>query len=127
MSHIEYSVYDITSGRIVCIGFTEDLALVHLEGGQGIINGIYDRNTQWVVNGQVVGRPQAELDQEELDEVWGNLRAMRKQKLSACDWTQVPDAPVDQAAWATYRQQLRDLPSNTVDPFNPIWPTPPES
>lgn len=125
MSHIEYSVYDITSGRIVCIGFTEDLALVHLEDGQAIINGIYDRHTQWVVNGQVVGRPQAELDQEELDAAWGNLRAMRKQKLSACDWTQVPDAPVDQAAWAVYRQQLRDLPSNTTDPRNPAWPSPP--
>lgn len=127
MSHIEYSVYDITSGRIVCIGFTEDLALVHLEDGQAVMNGIYDRQTQWVVNGQVIGRPQAELDQEELDAAWGNLRAMRRQKLSACDWTQVPDAPVDQAAWAVYRQQLRDLPSNTVDPFNPIWPTPPEN
>lgn len=127
MKLIEYSLYDVTSGRIVCTGMTQDLTLVHIEEGQELILGIYDRNTQWVVNGQVVGRPQAELDQEELDGAWGQLRVMRRQKLSACDWTQVPDAPVDQAAWATYRQQLRDLPSNTVDPFNPIWPTPPES
>ena len=26
-------------------------------------------------------------------------------------------------AWATYRNQLRDLPENTVDPLNPIWPS----
>ena len=54
-----------------------------------------------------------------------NFRLIRNAKLSACDWTQIPDAPVDKAAWAIYRQALRDLPSNTVDPLNPVWPTPP--
>jgi hypothetical protein len=53
------------------------------------------------------------------------LRLERNQKLSESDWTQVPDAPVDQQAWAVYRQQLRDLPDNTTDPRNPVWPTPP--
>jgi len=38
------------------------------------------------------------------------LRAARDRALSASDWTQVADAPVDQAVWATYRQALRDLP-----------------
>lgn len=38
------------------------------------------------------------------------VRAERDRLLSASDWTQVADAPVDQAAWATYRQALRDLP-----------------
>tara|TARA_R110000868_G_scaffold63103_2_gene190254 strand:- start:109 stop:414 length:306 start_codon:yes stop_codon:yes gene_type:complete len=52
----------------------------------------------------------------------GNLRAQRDAKLAASDWTQVADAPVDKAAWATYRQQLRDLPANTADPANPVWP-----
>ena len=28
-------------------------------------------------------------------------------------------------AWKTYRQALRDLPSNTSDPANPTWPTKP--
>ena len=49
----------------------------------------------------------------------------RNNRLSACDWTQLPDAPVDQAAWSKYRQALRDLPNNTSDPSNPVWPTPP--
>lgn len=39
-----------------------------------------------------------------------NMRAARDRALSASDWTQVADAPVDQQAWATYRQALRDLP-----------------
>lgn len=53
------------------------------------------------------------------------LRARRDAKLSACDWTQVADAPVDQAAWAAYRQALRDLPANTADPKNCVWPAEP--
>lgn len=70
---------------------------------------------------------QANKEAEELALAWINLRARRSQLLSDCDWTQVPDAPVDKAAWAAYRQQLRDLPENTVDPANPVWPTPPGS
>jgi hypothetical protein len=38
------------------------------------------------------------------------MRAARDRALSASDWTQVADAPVDQAAWVTYRQALRNLP-----------------
>lgn len=60
------------------------------------------------------------------DEVyWNKLRNERVKLLAASDWTQVPDAPVDQQAWATYRQTLRDLPANTTDPRNPVWPTRP--
>ena len=54
------------------------------------------------------------------------LRADRDALLVSSDWTQVADAPGDTAAWATYRQQLRDLPANTADPANPTWPTAPE-
>lgn len=53
------------------------------------------------------------------------LRNERNILLMQSDWTQVEDAPVDKAAWAEYRQALRDLPENTIDPENPVWPTPP--
>ena len=53
------------------------------------------------------------------------LRSQRDELLAQSDWTQVADAPVDAAAWATYRQALRDLPANTTDPANPTWPTKP--
>lgn len=56
---------------------------------------------------------------------WQQLRANRNMLLSASDWTQLPDAPVDRSAWAEYRQALRDLPDQTTDPLNPVWPTPP--
>jgi len=54
------------------------------------------------------------------------VRLKRDRLLSASDWTQVADAPVDQAAWATYRQALRDIPDQVGFPENVTWPTKPE-
>lgn len=56
---------------------------------------------------------------------WKVLRAERNRRLTDSDWTVLSDTPTSTAAWKTYRQALRDLPSNTIDPFNPVWPTPP--
>jgi hypothetical protein len=55
----------------------------------------------------------------------GFVREQRNQLLRNCDWTQVADAPVDKAAWATYRQELRDLTSQEGFPFNVVFPNPP--
>ena len=54
------------------------------------------------------------------------LRRERNRLLAESDWTQQPDAPVDSKAWAAYRQELRDLPANTEDPENPVWPALPQ-
>ena len=35
--------------------------------------------------------------------------------------------PEARQAWLDYRQALRDLPSTTEDPANPVWPTAPTS
>jgi hypothetical protein len=53
------------------------------------------------------------LDKEEISLDWWleRYRNWRKEELTATDWTQLPDAPVDASAYATYRQALRDLPS----------------
>ena len=59
------------------------------------------------------------------EELFLELRRDRDDILAASDWTQVPDAPVDQQAWAAYRQALRDLPANTTDPRNVAWPEKP--
>lgn len=53
------------------------------------------------------------------------VRAVRDRLLTLSDWTQAADAPVDQAAWAAYRQSLRDLPS-VYSGEGPIpWPVAP--
>lgn len=53
-------------------------------------------------------------------------RQERNTLLAASDWTQVADAPVDQAAWATYRQELRDITSQETFPNEVTWPVPPQ-
>ena len=54
------------------------------------------------------------------------VRKKRDSKLTESDWTQVADAPVDKTAWATYRQALRDIPSQAGFPNEVTWPTEPE-
>ena len=58
----------------------------------------------------------------DVDAQWAVIRAERNAKLAQCDWTQLPDAPVDATIWATYRQELRDI-TTQADPFNITWPT----
>lgn len=53
------------------------------------------------------------------------VRAERNRRLAASDWTQVADTPADKAAWAVYRQALRDVTSQTEFPFNVSWPQEP--
>lgn len=55
-----------------------------------------------------------------------SVRATRGEKLKETDWTQVADAPVDKAAWATYRQALRDVTVQVGFPWTVEWPTQPE-
>ena len=53
----------------------------------------------------------------------------RDKLLYASDWTQIPNNPLtveQQQAWAVYRQELRDITTQSGYPFNVIWPTPPQ-
>jgi|14BtaG_2_1085337.scaffolds.fasta_scaffold12946_2 hypothetical protein len=70
-------------------------------------------------------KTQSEID---ADTAWIELRRDRDALLLSSDFTQTPDGPLTdakKAEWATYRQALRDLPSNTTDPANPTWPSKP--
>lgn len=65
-------------------------------------------------------------EQQEVDQNQSDLiREDRNQRLSYCDWTQLPDAPVDAASWASYRQQLRDITAQVGFPWDVIWPIAP--
>jgi len=59
------------------------------------------------------------------EEKAGQVRADRNVKLTASDWTQVADAPVDKQAWATYRQALRDVTTQSGFPWTVTWPDAP--
>ena len=62
---------------------------------------------------------------------WNKLKMMRKFLLMDCDWTQAPDSPLSdevKSQWVTYRQKLRDIPSDqkgvpAVEVAFPITPS----
>jgi hypothetical protein len=57
-----------------------------------------------------------------------SLRSRRNALLAACDWTQLADAPLSadgKAAWAAYRQALRNLPATFPNAANVVWPEKP--
>lgn len=67
------------------------------------------------------------FDPAEVPDQWWTerMRTIRDRLLVACDWTQLPDAPVDRDSWATYRQQLRDFPSTWTPAPTVTFPTAP--
>lgn len=85
----------------------------------------------YFVNDHVSTQRVEELTEAELtqktNQKWDRIRNKRNYLLSESDWTQVADAPGDKAAWATYRQALRDLPASGSDPDALTWPTSPDA
>ena len=82
-----------------------------------LIDGVWTQN-------YIVSELPTEEATTKADEQWGRIRIERNAKLIASDWTQVADAPVDAAEWATYRQALRNI-TNQTNPFNIVWPAVP--
>jgi len=101
----------------------------------------HDRLTQKLIsstpvleNGWVYTVAVADLTAEEIqsakDGAMSQIRNQRNDLLKACDWTQIADCTItNKAAWTTYRQVLRDLPSTITGdprtfndwPHNPNW------
>ena len=53
------------------------------------------------------------------------VRSERNWRLTKSDWTQILDAPVNQTAWASYRQALRDVTGQEGFPWAITWPEQP--
>ena len=70
-----------------------------------------------------------EARREAADQNFTMTRSQRTGILASTDWTQLTDAPLTdekKAEWATYRQDLRDLPATYSRVSEVVWPTPPE-
>ena len=126
-----YTIYN-ESGEIVRFGQTKanDLSSIQLADGMQIIElqSPQDAHLYKVINGEIVRKSDAEIAGTNLPKDLAIFRGGRDELLKSSDWTQAADSPLSdakKAEWATYRQQLRDLPANTSDPANPTWPTPP--
>ena len=86
--------------------------------------GAFDSDgNQIAVDETAIAAKAAEL---EIDQQWKELRRERNRLIAETDYLALSDSTLS-AEMATYRQALRDLPANTTDPANPVWPTKPEA
>lgn len=105
---MKYSIYKTETGLIDSQGSSShltDLSDILLEDGEAIIEGHYDRATQKIVDGVIT---------EYVADFFPLIRNKRNKLLDESDWTQMSDSPLSDSKkqeWATYRQELRDLPS----------------
>jgi len=86
-----------------------------LLGDPALVNGV------WVQEYTVVPLSEEKLQQHATNTA-EQMRQLRDGLLAKSDWTQVSDAPVDKAAWATYRQALRDVTLQPGFPYDILWP-----
>ena len=96
MERLEKQVYDFATGQLTVVPFTDE-EMAEREA--------YERD--------VLPIRRMEL-----------LREKRNNLLAETDYFGMPDVVMTDEM-RTYRQALRDLPANTADPANPVWPTKP--
>jgi len=87
-------------------------------------DGVEEINGQWFTKftaNDIDADAIAALDAQQA----ASQRTERNRLIAVCDWTQVADSPVDKEVWATYRQSLRDIPSQSGFPWDITWPVEP--
>lgn len=109
-SHIPPCAIEISLSNYQALLSEQADGKIIISGGEGIPQAV-DPETLWSA-------------QDRLD----RMRCRRDALLTASDITQIADYPLRtelRAAWAAYRQQLRDLPETITDPADIFWPIPP--
>jgi len=61
-----------------------------------------------------------------IEDHWAYLRRDRDYELAETDYLALTDQTLTEEM-RVYRQALRDLPANTIDPANPVWPPKPNN
>ena len=89
---------------------------------------IFDDTGAFDVNGNQVILDQALVDATAIEianeQALASLRTNRNRLLAETDYLALVDRTLTDPM-KTYRQELRDLPANTPDPANPVWPVKP--
>ena len=106
ISLVEWDMYVVTPTPKP-IDYTKNIS----EGTPNLIDGIYYQN--WIQT----NASQSEIDYR-LENQWVEVREIRNQLLTECDWTQLADIPTEtKELWTSYRTQLRDITSQP-NPFS---------
>lgn len=139
---MNFTIYKTQTGEIVLSGtcldsdfenqsYPQDCSIIAIES---------DPINQYIENNQAVDKPikpnQFSVFNYDTKQWMPNdilakqdISFKRNTLLTESDWTQIPNNPLTtekQQQWAVYRQQLRDITSQSGYPFNVVWPTQPE-
>lgn len=135
-----YTIYNTNTGRISRTVSTDEDITIQLGQDEDYLEGEYSGNTNYINSDkQVVTIPDRPDDYSDFDfttkqwvtnqnKVIISVLQKRQKLLSASDWTQLPNGPFTtekQAAWATYRQALRDITDQAGYPYSVEWPVAP--
>lgn len=109
---------------------TQALASLYPNCEWNIEDGMYENLTWTDTNTSKPTLEELTAKQEELiaAQPLKELRQERNRRLAEVDWIFTSDYDLsvsDHAVWMAYRKALRDLPSTTEDPANPVWPEKP--
>jgi len=110
----EYGIYSVVRA--------EDPTLTHIQTADHasapvLVEGVW--TLPWVVRDKTANEIASEA---------ASVRYERDELLNQCDWTQMPDSPLDdstKASWVTYRTELRDISEQAGFPTDITWPTAP--
>lgn len=132
----QFTVYNPSTGEILRTGSCPDDQYDIQAYGLSIVEGIHPPNEFYWDHGFVPmpPKPPGFCNFDYTTKQWVLNTAytiyINKEKrnalLQGCDWTQLPDVALTEqqkAAWAVYRQQLRDMTDNEL--LNNNFPTPP--
>ena len=136
---MNFTIYNTATGQIIQSGICSDISIQAIPHGCSLLEIQSDSLNQYVDNGQLINIPVRPSNQHEfnyLTKSWViNIEllkevviAQRSNLLLKSDWTQLPNSPLtqqQQGQWATYRQALRDITTQSGYPTNVIWPTKP--
>ena len=133
-----YTIFNKTTGQILRVVNTIEIDL-QIGVNESYINNSYDDSLYYIQNNLPVLLPVKPnqfciFDWETHQWINNSNEAnyyvinKRNKLLYASDWTQIPNNPLttqQQNDWASYRQSLRDITTQSGYPFSIVWPTPP--
>lgn len=133
-----YTIYDSTTGQILRVVNTNEIDS-QIGEGESFIEGEFDDVSYYIENDAAVQIPTQPSEYSVFDyttKQWvltpdlasADVLTTRNKLLFSTDWTQIPNNPLTsemQAEWATYRQELRDIPQQSGYPYNVVWPVAP--
>lgn len=133
----KFTAYEKDTGRLLFSGTSHTPKMFENATVSVVVGESADCTTHYCHGGNLIPMPDRPSDNHVFDyhartwvtdtKLFDSAARMRRAALfSESDWTQLPDVPsATKAAWAIYRQALRDITLQAGYPQSIVWPAPP--